>query len=200
MRQLLNWYISLIFSQIFTKFSTLIHWDFEYPMPFGEPWASVHCGLESARATADRHPSSSWAAPLGRFSSGRLRLFVLVVPQRTKLTLLDMHPASNAPKVPYWAKLGDFWRGIIPFRGGQAGLLQKLGSVTRVMCKSRVCPAKVSTIRIFLANKRHKFSSETHVTVDASIHIRPTLKDNIFWKCPLARVRSTPFLHRKLFP
>ena len=55
------------------------------------------------------------------------------MPERTQLTLLDIHPASNAPKVPYWAKLGDFWRGIIPFQGGQAGLLQKLGSVTRVI-------------------------------------------------------------------
>ena len=151
-------------------------------MPFGEPWASVHCGLRSARA--DRHPSSSWVAPLGRFSSGRLRLVVLVVPQRTQLTLLDIYPASNAPKVPYWAKLGDFWRGIIPFQGGQTGLLQKLGSVTRVMCNSRVCPAKVSTIRIFPANKRQIFSSETHFTVDASIHIRPSLKDNIFGNVP----------------
>ena len=25
---------------------------------------------------------------------------------------------QNAPKVPYWAKLGDFWRGIIPLQGG----------------------------------------------------------------------------------
>ena len=109
MRPTLNRYIFLIFSQIFIKLSALIHtlghW---YSIPFSEPWnwtlRFVHCDLRSARA--DRHPSSLWAAPLGRFSSGWWRLFVSIVPQRAQFSLLDLYHASERPKSPLLGETG----------------------------------------------------------------------------------------------
>ena len=103
----------------------------------------------------------------------------------TQLTLLDIHHASERPKSPLLGEAGRLLEGYHPLSGWPGRPPPETGKCyARNVCNSRVCPAKVSTIRIFLANKRQKFSSETHVTVDASIHIRPTFKDNIFGNVP----------------
>ena len=140
-------------------------------MPFTETWASAHWHLRSARS--NRHPSALWVAPLGRFfqDDGEYS-FRLCVRGRHSASSKDIL-LQNASEVPSWAKLGWFWRCIIPFQCGQADQCwtENGQCYANNVLQSALCPDKVSTIGIFLANKRQKFPYETHVTADASIHI-----------------------------
>ena len=115
MRLVLVLYNSLIFPQDFTKLSILTHWDIQHSMSFSEPWTSVHCGLQSARA--DRPPSSWWAAPLGRFCSSTWWFFFSAVLHRTPPSLLGIPLASERPKSPILGKAGARWSGCHPGSG-----------------------------------------------------------------------------------